>query len=146
MNTAPPPENDQQAPAEKPDKKDSVNMVSGMRARSAACWFNFGNIIAMLVPFPLGIFWFGASMVLYALNRHHPNARVGYYTQQAAYRFYAVMGGIIVVGTFFGTNWMAWWITWFVSALIIIPLSVRDLQRIKKEAWCDTYLGDETKH
>ncbi len=122
---------------------EHISIIPALRARAAACWFNYGNIIAMLVPFPLGILWFGASMFLYAVNRHHPNERVGYYTQKAAYRFYGVMGAVIVIGTFFGTNWKAWIVTWFIAALIIIPWSVFDLRQIKQEPWCDTHTEPE---
>ncbi|MCK7581443.1 MAG: hypothetical protein MZV65_41295 [Chromatiales bacterium] len=51
------------------------------------------------MPFPLLIFWFGASMLVYALNRHHPNPKVGHYTQQAAYRFYGVTGFFVAIAT-----------------------------------------------
>ena len=61
---------------------------------------NYGNLVAILIPFPLLIFWFGASMLVYALNRHHPDPRVGHYTQQAAYRFYGVTGFFVAVATF----------------------------------------------
>ena len=69
-----------------------ARLISARSARSAARLFNYGNIVAMLVPLPLGILWLGASMIVYAMNRHHPNERVGHYTQQAAYRIYAVAG------------------------------------------------------
>jgi hypothetical protein len=81
--------------------KPEPRIVPARSARTAAKLFNYGNILAVLMPFPLIIFWFGASMFVYAMNRHHPNERVGHYTQQAAYRFYAIVGALIVVGTFF---------------------------------------------
>ena len=42
--------------------------------------------------------WLGLSMLVYAMNRHHPNPKVGHYTQQAAYRFYGVMDNTEVFG------------------------------------------------
>jgi len=126
------------------NENEHISIVPALHARSAACWFNYGNIIAMLVPFPLGIFWFGASMFLYAINRHHPNERVGHYTQMAAYRLYGVMGAVIVAGTFFGTNIKYWLITWAVAALIIIPWSIHDLRKIKCEPWRDTCVDPDT--
>ena len=66
-------------------------IVSGRSSRFAAMQMDIGNLISMLLP-PLPLLWFGGSMLVYALHRHHPNPRVGYYTQRAAYRFYAVMG------------------------------------------------------
>lgn len=49
--------------------------ISGQSARRAATWFNWGNIVAMIVPLPLAIFWTGLSMLVYALNKHHPNPK-----------------------------------------------------------------------
>ena len=72
-------------------------VARGSSAKRAASMMNYGNLIAILVPFPLLIFWFGASMLVYALNRHHPNPKVGHYTQWAAYRYYAVTGSLIVI-------------------------------------------------
>ena len=79
-------------------------------------------MVAILVPFPLLIFWFGASMLVYAMNRHHPNPKVGHYTQQAAYRFYGVTGFFVVVATFIpGGGWI-WYLTaWTLAALVLIP-------------------------
>ena len=48
-------------------------IARGSSARRAAALMNYGNLIAILVPFPLLIFWFGASMLVYAMNRHHPD-------------------------------------------------------------------------
>jgi Na+/serine symporter len=62
-------------------------VARGSSAKRASALMNYGNLIAILIPFPLLIFWFGASMLVYAMNRHHPNPKVGHYTQQAAYRF-----------------------------------------------------------
>lgn len=114
------------------------SIIPAKSVRFSASLFNYGNIIAMLLPMPLGVFWFGASMMVYAMNRHHPNPRVGYYTQQAAYRFYGVLGFILLPGTLFSSGWVPWLITWGISALILIPWSIYDLIRIRKEQWQDT--------
>ena len=138
-------------------------VISARSARIQARLFNIGNIIAMLpgviiAPYMLWggavgkitsilmfvfmivppILWFGASMVIYALARHHPNPRVGHYTQHAAYRFYGMFGVVIPVGTFYGTDWRLWIITGGVAALVIIPWSLIDLVRIGREQWQDT--------
>lgn len=118
-------------------KSDEKHIVAAEHSRRAASWFALGNLVSMLVPVPLGIFWFGASMIIYAINRHHPNPRVGYYTQRGAYFFYGVTGLIVVVATFFGTNLTYWMITWAVSALLLIPVSIMDLIKIKRETWQD---------
>jgi hypothetical protein len=123
--------------------KPEPRIVTAKSARSAAKLFNYGNIVAVLVPFPLIIFWFGASMLLYAMNRHHPNERVGYYTQQAAYRFYAVIGALIVVGTFFPPKLSYFLVYWAITAVVIIPWSIIDILRINREQWHDATIPEE---
>lgn len=118
-------------------------VVSARSARFAARLFNYGNLITMVLPLPLGIFWMGASMLVYAMNRHHPNPRVGYYTQQAAHRLYGIMGFALIIAVFFGTNVKYWLVTWALSALVMVPLSIIDLRRISKEDWQDTPLEEE---
>lgn len=121
----------------------SPSIIPAKSARFSAGLFNYGNIVSMLLPVPLGIFWFGMSIMVYAMNRHHPNERVGFYTQHAAYRFYAVLGFIILPGTAFNTGWVPWAITWAISFLILVPLSIRDLIRIRKESWHDTVIQEQ---
>ena len=101
--------------------------------------FNYGNIISVLIPFPLFIFWFGASMFVYAMYRHHPNPRVGYYTQIAAYYFYGLAGLLVPVLTFASGDFFKqyWWLLWIVCASVLIPLSVIQIVRINKEDWQD---------
>lgn len=147
-----------------------LRQVSARSARVTASLFNYGNVIAMipgllLAPYimlarPAGtamvllfvlmivppILWFGASMVVYALARHHPDPQVGHFTQQAAYRFYGMFGLVIPVGTFYGTDWRLWIITGGVVALILIPWSVLDLWRIAHRPWQDTTLNHEENH
>jgi len=120
-----------------------VNVITAASARRTAALFDYGNLLAVALPLPLGILWLGASMVVYAMNRHHPNPRVGYYTQWAAYRFYGVVGFVVVVATFYGTGLKAWLITWAVMAVILIPWTVYDLLRIYREDWRDTYRNEE---
>ncbi|MFP4639674.1 MAG: hypothetical protein ACLFMY_04460 [Guyparkeria sp.] len=113
--------------------------ISGRSARRAASWFNWGNIIAMIVPLPLAIFWTGLSMLVYALNRHHPNPKVGHYTQIAAYRFYAIAGTAVVIGTFAPPSVTFYLVLWAIAAVIIIPWSLYDLYRIKQDNWEDSF-------
>jgi hypothetical protein len=122
----------------------AVRLLSGRRARKAAAVFNIGNIVAILVPLPLGILWFGLSMVIYAMNRHHPNHRVGYYTQQAAYRFYGITGFFVAAATFIpGGGWTYYLVAWAMAAVILVPWSIYDLIRIRRERWDDIQVPEE---
>ncbi len=120
--------------------QDSTNIVKADDARKTAKIFYYGNILAVLIPFPVFILWFGASMFVYAMFRHHPNARVGYYTQIAAYHYYGLAGALVPVLTFapgdFFKNW--WWVLWVFCAVVLIPLSIRQIMQINREEWHDT--------
>ncbi len=120
------------------DSASPAAEIPAASARRAAMLFPLGNIVAMLVPVPLGIFWLGASMAVYTMNRHHPNPRVGEFTQRAAYALYGVAGLVVVVATFFGTQLYLWLLTWALSALVIIPLSIHDILKIRRTRWTDT--------
>jgi hypothetical protein len=139
----------------------TTRQISAASARMAARLFSLGNIIAMLPGLLLApiillgqpertsmifmfilmvvppILWFGISIIVYIIARHHPNPRVGHYTQWAAYRFYGMFGIVIPVGTFYGTQWQLWIATGGLVALILIPWSVLDLWRIQREQWQD---------
>lgn len=106
-----------------PHDQPTPEFIPADRQRWAAGMFDYANILVislaglpllvaghadgrtMILATTLGIipiiFWFGMSMLLYAFNRHHPNPKVGHYTQRAAYRFYAVTGFLLVAGVFF---------------------------------------------
>lgn len=123
-----------------------VHILPGHKARSAASVFNYGNILGILVPIPLGMLWLGVSMLVYAMNRHHPNPRVGHYTQQAAYRFYGIAGFFVAAATFIpGGGWNYYLFAWCLAAAILVPWSIVDLVRIRRERWDDMQInaGDE---
>ena len=114
-------------------------IVTAEESRKSAKIFNYGNIASVLIPFPLFIFWFGASMFVYALYRHHPNPRVGYYTQKAAYNYYAMAGLLVPVLTFAPGDFFTkyWWLIWGLCAAFLIPLSVWEIIKINREEWHD---------
>ncbi len=122
---------------------NAVRTVSGRSSRFAAMQMDIGNLVSMLLP-PLPLLWFGGSMLIYALHRHHPNPRVGHFTQNAAYRFYGVMGAIIPIGTFFpGRGIESWLIAWGAGLAIIVPWSLWSIARIRREQWDDLIVDAE---
>lgn len=129
----------------------SARTVSGKSSRFAAMQMDLGNLVSICLP-PLPVLWFGGSMLIYALHRHHPNPRVGHYTQRAAYRFYGVMGAIIPIGTFFpGHGVTPWLIAWAIGLAVIVPWSIWSIVRIRREDWPDIQLRpaafvEETSH
>ena len=137
-------------------------IISAANARMMARLFNLGNLlsllpglfiapiillsdikgtalilmfVAMIVP---PILWFGVSIMIYIIARHHPNEMVGNFTQQAAYRYYGMIGVVIPVGTFYGTEWKLWILTGGLVGLILIPWTILCLLKIQKADWQDT--------
>ena len=119
----------------------ATTQISGRSARLAASLFNIGCIAAILLPVPLGLLWLGGSMVVYAMNRHHPNPLVGYYTQRMAYVFYGVAGLFVAVAIFFsGTSWVPYVVAWAIGATVVIPFALLELWRLRRESWEDLVL------
>lgn len=122
------------------EQLDDDRIVTAKSARFAAMHMDIGNIISMLLP-PLPVLWFGISILVYALHKHHPEPKVGHYTQWGAYRFYGVMGLIIPVGTFFpGDGLIPWLISWALGIAIIVPWSIWSIVRIYRDTWQDIEL------
>lgn len=114
-------------------------IITAESSRSTAKWFYYGNILSVLIPFPVFILWFGASMFVYAMLRHHPNGRVGYYTQMGAYHYYGLAGLLVPILTFApGDFFLKYWPhLWALCAAILVPLSVMQLMKINREQWND---------
>jgi hypothetical protein len=124
---------------------NNSNIVLAESSKASAKLFTYGNIAAVLIPLPLFIFWFGASMVFYAMQRHHPNSRVGYYTQRAAYQYYAVAGLLVPVFTFASVDFLKqyWAIIWGICIVIMLPLAVMQLIKINREEWKDVTINNK---
>ncbi|MGD8785267.1 MAG: hypothetical protein PVG75_12565 [Thioalkalispiraceae bacterium] len=133
-----------------PVNDQSSRVISAVASRRSAAIFNYGNLLAILIPMPIGVLWFAASIAVYIMFRHHPNPKVGHYTQWAAYRFYGLVGLVVVVATFYGTSLQAWLLTWAAVAIILIPWTLFDLYLIfRKEEWQDMVVpveDEETEH
>lgn len=125
-------------------EQDKSKVVTAESAKKTAKIFYYGNILAVLIPFPVFVLWFGASMLVYALFRHHPNPRVGYYTQIGAYHYYGLAGALVPILTFApGDFFVKYWLPlWIVCAVVLIPLAIVQLRKINREQWQDTNLSE----
>lgn len=150
----------------------ATKTVSGRKSRRAASLFDIGNLISVsiagiplfvvssdevgvgfIIAAIMGIvplvLWFGGSMLVYALNKHHPDPRVGHHTQWAAYRYYALMGALIVVATFFPPDLDYYRAYWAIAAAILLPWTIYALFTIYREPWADVEIpaeSDEEHH
>ncbi len=119
-------------------------IVTARSAKRAAAIFHIGSILAVLVPVPLGILWLGASMLFYALERHHPNPEVGRSIQRGAYVFYGVAGFVTAAAIFIPGGGLAWWLAaWVLAAALVVPFSLWELWRLKRARWEDLALGPD---
>lgn len=114
--------------------------VSATQQRVSAQVFNVASMVAVAIP-PLLMLWIAASIFVYASLAHHPNARVVYYNRIAGYRFYGVAGAMVVFGQpifgLFHVWWQGWLAIWLVFAVVVFPLGIRDLIRVRRETWQD---------
>ncbi|MFO7953578.1 hypothetical protein [Thioalkalivibrio sp.] len=150
----------------------ATRTISGRSSRRAASMFDIGNLISVsiagiplfvvssegvgvgfIIAAIMGIvplvLWFGGSMLVYALTKHHPDPRVGHHTQWAAYRYYALMGALIVVATFFPPDLDYYRAYWAIAAAILLPWTIYALFNIYREPWADVDVpaeADEEHH
>lgn len=143
--------------AEADSSAESTELLSGRSAKHAASVLHLGNLITILLPLfaiyswffseehsfaaliviPILVIWIGASMLLYAIHRHHPNPKVGRYTKRATHWFFAAVGGFVVVGIFFPIDARYYLGAWLLAALAIVPWSIWNLIQIARDEWSD---------
>jgi hypothetical protein len=56
------------------------------------------GFLPFVLSLPPVMLWLGASIFVYASIAHHPNPRTTHYNKWAGYRFYGVMGSLMVIG------------------------------------------------
>ena len=78
------------------------------------------------------------------MYRHHPNPRVGFYTQRAAYIYYTLAGLSVPVLTFAPKEFFAeyWWVLWAVAIIGVVPLAVIQIMKAHKEVWEDVSINN----
>lgn len=123
--------------------KKIEKIISAAQCRRSAQIFLIGSILAVTFP-PLIMVWIAASIFVYASAAHHPDHRVGEYQRWAGYRFYGIAGSLVVILNFTGElkellgGTVNMWLTvWAVCFLVVVPLGIWDLIRIRRDSWQD---------
>lgn len=126
----------------------SETILTSKQQKLSAQIFNIASIVSVLIP-PLILLWIAASIFTYAAVAHHPNPRVREFLRPAGFRFYGLVGSLVVVLNFSGLmkQWMGsassvWLTVWVVSFLVIVPLGVRDILRASREDWSDMQVAE----
>ena len=118
--------------------------IAAQSARRSAYMFNWGSIVAVLLPLPFLPLFFGASVFLYTMNRNHPEPKVSYYMQRSANRFYLTAGSLIVLGKFIpeSTSTMKYYfLLWLLAVVVVLLPSVKDIYTIWHDSWVDIDTG-----
>lgn len=138
-----------------------VKIITADQQRRDAQMFNiFSGAAIVLMPLVVPtLLWIAASIFVHASIAHHPNMRVREFLYPGGYRFYGLVGALVVVLNFSGimSRWvpgvlhigplhlpMFWVWVWVVGLLVVVPLGVRDILRARKENWQDMTV--ETEH
>jgi hypothetical protein len=120
-----------------------VKTITAAQQRRDAQIFNVLSCAAVFLM-PLVIPWIAASIFVHASIAHHPNLRVREFLYPGGYRFYGLVGALVVVLNF--SSQMAKWVggglhllvlVWLVSLAVVVPLGVRDILRARRENWQD---------
>ncbi len=138
-------------------------LISASSSRFAAQLFNIITVVVLMIsltalllgkllashnigflPFVLSLppvmIWLGASIFVYASIAHHPNPRTAHYNKWAGYRYYGVMGSMVVFGQpIYGLlgGWIGLMLLLGLAVLIIVPWALFDIYRAAREPWAD---------
>ena len=144
-------------------------VISASSARFAAQLFNIITVAALMIsltalllgkllashkigflPFVLSLppvmIWLGASIFVYASIAHHPNPRTAHYNKWAGYRFYGVMGSMVVIGQpIYGLigGFGGLMLVLGLAVAIIVPWALFDIWRAAREKWEDLTVEGE---
>ena len=98
------------------------------------------GFLPLVLSLPPVMIWLGASMFVYASIAHHPNPRTAHYNKWAGYRYYGVMGSLVVFGQplydLLG-GWQGLMLVLGLAVVIIVPWALLDVYRAAREPWQD---------
>jgi hypothetical protein len=120
-----------------------LKTITAAQQRRDAQLFNVLSCSAVILM-PLVIPWIAASIFVHASIAHHPNLRVREFLYPGGYRFYGLVGALVIALNF--SSQMAKWVgggmhlmalVWIVGMVVVVPLGVRDILRARRENWQD---------
>ena len=98
------------------------------------------GFLPFVLSLPPVMIWLGGSIFVYASIAHHPNPRTAHYNKWAGYRFYGVMGSLMVIGpAIYGLldGWQGLMLVMGLAVLIIVPWALFDIYKAAREPWAD---------
>ena len=107
------------------------------------------GFLPFVLSLPPVMIWLGASIFVYASIAHHPNPRTVHFNKWAGYRYYGVMGSLVVIGPMIygllGGLQGVMLVLGFAVA-IIVPWALYDIYRAAREPWQDMTIEVEHPH
>jgi hypothetical protein len=104
------------------------------------------GFLPFVLSLPPIMIWLGASIFVYASIAHHPNERTRHYNKWAGYRFYGVMGSLVVFGQpIYGLveGFGGLMLVLGLAVTIIVPWAIWDIVSARRETWHDLTLEGE---
>jgi hypothetical protein len=104
------------------------------------------GFLPFVLSLPPVMIWLGASIFVYASIAHHPNPLTAHYNKWAGYRFYGVMGSLVVVGPLiYGVlgGLQGVMLVLGFAVVIIVPWALFDIYRAAREPWQDISIDVE---
>ena len=98
------------------------------------------GFLPFVLSLPPVMIWLGASIFVYASVAHHPNPRAVHYNKWAGYRYYGVMGSLVVFGQpVYGLlgGWLGLMLVMGLAVAIIVPWALFDIYKAAREPWTD---------
>jgi hypothetical protein len=84
--------------------------------------------------------WLGASIFVYASIAHHPNLQTRHFNKWAGYRFYGVMGSLVVFGQpiySIAGGFTGLMMVMGLAVAIIVPWAIVDIVKARRAHWED---------
>jgi hypothetical protein len=98
------------------------------------------GFLPFVLSLPPVMIWLGASIFVYASIAHHPNPLTAHYNKWAGYRYYGVMGSLVVFGQpiydLLG-GWLGLMLVLGLAVTIIVPWALFDIYKAAREPWQD---------
>ncbi len=111
----------------------------------SACLFGLGLTIAdkklaflpMAMSLPPVMIWLAFSIFVYASIAHHPDLTVRHYHKWAGYRYYAVVGTLVVLANDLAHLPTGWPGVYALMLFALVPWALYDIWKAGREDWKD---------
>ena len=116
----------------------------------SASLFTLGQFIAdkkmaflpMAMSLPPLMIWLAASIFVYAAIAHHPDLRVRHYNKWAGYRYYSLVGALVIFANDLSHLPGGWGLVWGIFLTALVPWSIFDIWKAGREDWQDIEIHD----